>query len=151
MPAVHSRDHLCRRLFADIGVQGDLLGSTCCVSSSKCFLWPTAVKTTVAIVIKMLKTDGDKCILSSREDSKSMTWQRQSQPYSAKTHWLNLENALCKLNGKVSSLRVAVLNLAQAGTLSCLEKSSSGMGKPSMCAAGNSIQSCYHKESIASR
>ena len=131
-------------LFAHAGVEGGLLGSTCCVSSSKRFLWPTAVKTMPAISPRMPKTAGEKCSTlclmaaspgSSREDSKSMTWQRQSQPYCAETHWLNWKMLYASSIAQTHSYKVQVLSLAQAETSSCLE-SSSGIGKASMCAIG---------------
>ena len=65
-----------------------------------------------------------------------MKWQRQSQPYCAETHWLNKKMLHASSMAQTHPYRLHVLNLAQAGTLACLEKCSSGMGKPSMCAVG---------------
>ena len=66
------------------GVQSGLLSSTCCVSSLKRFLWPTASKARCAICLRMFLTAGESLV----EGSKSMKWQRQSQPYCVKTHRL---------------------------------------------------------------
>ena len=85
------------------------------------------------IFIKMAKTAGEKCTtLSSREDSRSTTWQKQSQPYCAATHRLNWKMLYASSIAQTHPHRLQVLNLALAGTLACLEKCSSGMGKPSM-------------------
>ena len=73
------------------------------MSSLKRFLWPTASKARCAIRLRMVLTAGESLL----KGSKSMKWQRQSQPYCVKTHRLVWKMVGASVEGTTQSLEDA--------------------------------------------